>query len=65
MGWQHISHTDYGEVDRNMFPVDAQHKDRFGWQVREKTELIGVLIEGAQAVTGGNPLTFQVPTIPR
>lgn len=65
MGWQHISHTDFGEVDRNMFPVDAQHKDRFGWQVREKTELIGVLIDGAQAVAGGNPLTFQVPTIPR
>ena len=65
MGWQHVSHTDYGEVDRNMFPVDAQHKDKFGWQVREKTELIGVLIDGAQAVAGGNPVTFQVPTTPR
>lgn len=65
MGWQHISHTDYGEVDRNMFPVDAQHKDRFGWQVREKSELVGVLVNGLQATAGGNPLVFQVPQTPR
>ena len=65
MGWQHLSHTDYGEVDRNMFPVDAQHKDKFGWQVREKSELVGVHINGIQATAGGIPIVFQVPQTPR
>lgn len=65
MGWQHISHTDYGEVDRNMFPVDAQHKDKFGWQLREKTELIGATINGVQLTANGNPLVLQVPKTPR
>lgn len=61
LGWMHVAHGDYGRVDRNLFPVDAQHKDKFGWQLRELTEVTNVLVDGAIATVDNILVGLQVP----
>ena len=65
MGWQHVAHGARGRVGRNMFPVDAAHRDRFGWAVREKTELQALTINGESVTLNGEVAVLSVPAIPR
>ena len=60
-GWMHVAHGDYGRVDRNLFPVDAQHRDRFGWSIRELTEVVGATVNGALVTIDGEAACLQVP----
>lgn len=65
MGWQHIAHGAEGRVDRNLFPVDAAHRDRFGWAVREKTELQAATVDGSVVSIDGIPAVLDVPKTAR
>lgn len=65
MGFQHVAHGVRGRVYRNMFPVDAAHRDRFGWAVREKTELQAITINGDTAAMSSQTLVLSVPKIDR
>ena len=65
MGWQHVSHTAAGRVDRNMFPVDAAHSDAFGWQTRELTEVQPATINGSIVTMNGAAVMLQIPVTPR
>lgn len=65
MGWQHVAHGARGRVERNMFPVDAAHRDRFGWSVREKTELQSLAVNGEAVAVGGHIGVLSVPKIER
>lgn len=61
MGWQHVAHGVRGRVEKNMFPVDAAHRDRFGWIVREKTELTALSINGQAVTINGEIGVLSVP----
>lgn len=65
MGWQHVAHGPRGRVERNMFPVDATHRDRFGWSVREKTELQALTVNGEPVAIDGVIGVLSVPKINR
>lgn len=65
LGWLHVSHTAVGRVERGQFPVDATHRDAFGWQIRELTEFRPAYIDGLMCTINGAAVMLQIPVTPR